>query len=191
MIQAHNLFRSKLRLNVHIPPLITVKWLKMVKNKPKKETSDAKTARSIQNNASNIQDMIETIQNSIIDVTNQVAKAQPQYAQSISNFQVEYLEATKKVIQNVSDFQSTFLENNWNNFDNRSASYAEQIRSQVNTLAENFVKTCDIWNQIAINSIDISKENIKMYIQAMTSMETYNKNLINTWNSFLIPSYTK
>jgi len=48
MIQAHNLFRSKLRLNVHIPSLITVKWLKMVKNKPKKETSGAKTARSIQ-----------------------------------------------------------------------------------------------------------------------------------------------
>jgi len=134
--------------------------------------------------------MIETIQNSIIDITNQVAKTQPQYAQSISNFQVEYLEATKKVIQNVSDFQSTFLENNWNNFDNRTASYAEQIRSKVNTLAENFVKACDIRNQIAINSIDISRENIKMYIQAMTSMETYNKNLINTWNSFLIPSYT-
>jgi len=134
--------------------------------------------------------MIETIQNSIIDITNQVAKTQPQYAQSISNFQVEYLEATKKVIQNVSDFQSTFLENNWNNFDNRTASYAEQIRSKVNTLAENFVKACAIRNQIAINSIDISRENIKMYIQAMTSMETYNKNLINTWNSFLIPSYT-
>jgi chloramphenicol O-acetyltransferase len=134
--------------------------------------------------------MIETIQNSIIDITNQVAKTQPQYAQSISNFQVEYLEATKKVIQNVSDFQSTLLENNWNNFDNRTASYAEQIRSKVNTLAENFVKACDIRNQIAINSIDISRENIKMYIQAMTSMETYNKNLINTWNSFLIPSYT-
>jgi len=128
--------------------------------------------QDLSRNASNIQDMIETIQNSIIDVTNQVAKAQLQYAQSISNFQVEYLEATKKVIQNVSDFQSTFLENNWNNFDHRSASYAEQIRSQVNTLAENFVKTCDIWHQIAINSIDISKENIKMYIQAMTSMET-------------------
>ena len=163
----------------------------MVKNKPKKETSGTKTARSIQNNASNIQDMIETIQNSIIDVTNQVAKTQLQHAQSISNFQVEYLEATKKVIQNVSDFQSTFLENNWNNFDNRTASYAEQIRSQVNTLAENFVKTCDIWNQIAINSIDISRENIKMYILAMTSKETYNKNLINTWNSSLIPSNTK
>jgi hypothetical protein len=59
--------------------------------------------------------MIETTQKSIIDVTNQIAKAQSQYAQSILNFQVEYLEATNKVIQNVSDFQSTFLENNWNN----------------------------------------------------------------------------
>jgi hypothetical protein len=43
--------------------------------------------------------MIETTQTSIIDVTNQVAKAQSQYAQSISNFQVEYLETTNNVIQ--------------------------------------------------------------------------------------------
>ena len=58
-------------------------------------------------------------------------------------------------------------------------------------MAENFVKTCNIWNQIAINSIDISKENIKMCTQAMTSMETYNRDLIYSWNSFHIPSYTK
>ncbi len=163
----------------------------MVKSKPKRKTISTKTTSSIQNNASNIQDLIGTIQNSITDVTNQVAKVQPLYAQSISKFQVEYLEATKKVLQNLSEFQSTLLENNWNNFDNRSASYAEQIRNQVNTIAENFVKTCDIWNQIAINLIDISRENIKMYIEAMTSMEKYNRILINSWNLFLIPSYTK
>jgi hypothetical protein len=73
----------------------------------------------------------------------------------------------------------------------RSASYAEQFRNQVNTLTENFVKTFNIWNQIAINSIAISEEYIKMCTQAMTSMETYNRDLINSWNSFHIPSYTK
>jgi non-homologous end joining protein Ku len=52
----------------------------MVKNKLKKETPAAKTAKSSQNSTSNIQDMIETTQKSIIDVTNQVAKAQSQYA---------------------------------------------------------------------------------------------------------------
>jgi len=163
----------------------------MVKNKPKKETPATKTPKSIQNSTSNIQDMIETIQNSIIDVTNQVAKAQSQYAQSISNFQVEYLEATNKVIRNVSDFQRSFLENNWNNSDHRSASYVEQIRNQVNTLAENFVKTFNIWNQIAINLIDVSKENIKVCTQAMTSIQTYNRDLMNSWNSCPIRSYTK
>jgi hypothetical protein len=163
----------------------------MVKSKVKKVTPAAKTPKSIHNNASNIQDMIETTRKSIIDVTNQIAKAQSQYAQSISNFQVQYLEATNKAIQNVSDFQSTFLENNWNNSNDRSASYAEQFRNQVNTLAENFVKTFNIWNQIAINSIAISEEYIKMCTQAMTSMETYNRDLINSWNLFHIPSYTK
>jgi chloramphenicol O-acetyltransferase len=137
-----------------IYPLITIKWLKWLRINQRKRLLLPKRQDLSRIIASNIQDMIETIQNSIIDITNQVAKTQPQYAQSISNFQVEYLEATKKVIQNVSDFQSTLLENNWNNFDNRTASYAEQIRSKVNTLAENFVKACDIWNQIAINSID-------------------------------------
>ena len=105
-------------------------------------------------------------------------------------FKSNILKQQNKVIQNVSDFQSTFLENNWNN-SNESASYAEQFRNQVNTLAENFVKSFNIWNQIAINSIAISEEYIKMCTQAMTSMETYNRDLIYSWNSFHIPSYTK
>ena len=69
--------------------------------------------------------------NRVLDITNEIAKVQPQYAQSLSNLQVEYFEATKNVIQNVSNLQSTFLENNWNNFDNRSAIYTEQIKNQV------------------------------------------------------------
>jgi len=104
---------------------------------------------------------------------------------------VEYFEATKNVIQNVSNLQSTFLENNWNNFDNRSAIYTEQIKNQVNIFTENLVRACEIWNQIALNSIDISKENIKMYTQALTSMESYHRNLITSWNSLLIPTFGK
>lgn len=101
------------------------------------------------------------------------------------------LKLTKNVIQNVSNLQSTFLENNWNNFDNRSAIYTEQIKNQVNIFTENFVRACEIWNQIALNSIDISKENIKMYTQALTSMESYHRNLITSWNSLLIPTFGK
>lgn len=170
-------------------PLITTKWSKIVRKKSRIET--VKTSRTLHNKASNIQSVIEIIQNSIIDITNEIAKVQPRYAQSVSNFQAEYLEAIKKGIQSLTNFQGTFIEYSWINFYNRSAFYSEQIRNQVNTLAENFIKTCDIWNQITLNSIDISKENIKMYTQAITSMETDNRALISSWNSILIPSYGK
>jgi hypothetical protein len=69
-------------------PQITTKWSKMV---GKKSTTQIppKTPRSISNDASNIQGIIETMQNSLFDITNEVAKVQPRYAQSVSNFQAE------------------------------------------------------------------------------------------------------
>jgi hypothetical protein len=136
------------------------------------------------------QDVIDTIQNRVIDITNEIAKVQPQYAQSLSNLQVEYFEATKSVMQNISNL-CTFFENNWNKNDKRSAIYSEEIKNPVNIFTDNIVRACEIWNQITLNSIDISKENIKMYTQAMTSMESYHRNLIASWNSLLIPTFGK
>lgn len=151
----------------------------------------SKTPRTISNDTSNIQGIIETMQNSLFDITNEIAKVQPRYAQSISNYQAECLEATKMVIQTFTNFQSTLLKFSWINYDNRSTLYTDQIRNQFTMLTENIIKTFDIWNQITLNSIDISKENIKIYTEAMTFMDIHNRDLISSWNSFLIPSYCK
>ncbi|MGE5684950.1 MAG: hypothetical protein ACM3ZS_07385 [Nitrososphaerota archaeon] len=151
----------------------------------------SKTPRTISNDTSNIQGIIETMQNSLFDITNEIAKVQPRYAQSVSNYQAECLEATKMVIQTFTNFQSTLLKFSWINYDNRSTLYTYQIRNQFTMLTENIIKTFDIWNQITLNSIDISKENIKIYTEAMTSMDIRNRDLFSSWNSFLIPSYCK
>jgi hypothetical protein len=150
-----------------------------------------KTPKTISNDASNIQGIIETMQNCQFDITDEIAKVQPRYAQSVSNFQTEYLEATKMVIQTFTNFQSTLIKFSWINFDNRSTLYTDQIKNQVTMLTENIIKTLDIWNQITIDSIDIVKENVKLYTEAMTSMDIRNRDLISSWNSFLIPSYCK
>lgn len=151
----------------------------------------SKTARTISNDTSNNQGIIETMQNTLFDITNEIAKVQPRYAQSVSNYQAEYLEATKMVIRIFTNFQSTLLKFSWINYDNRSTLYTDQIKNQVTMLTENIIKTFDIWNQITLNSIDISKENIKIYTEAMTSMDIHNRDLISSWNSFIIPSYCK
>lgn len=151
----------------------------------------SKTPRTISNDTSNIQGIIETMQNSLFDITNEIAKIQPRYAQSVSNYQAEYLEATKMVIQTFTNFQSTLLKFSWINYDNRSTLYTDQIKNQVTMLTENIIKSFDIWNQITLNSIDIAKENLKIYAEATTSMDIHNRDLISSWNSFLIPSYCK
>ena len=105
--------------------------------------------------------------------------SQPRFAQSVSNFQTEYLEAIRKVIQSLTKFQGTFIEYSWINFDNKSAFYTEQIRNQVNTLAKILSEPAIFGIKITLNLIDISKENIKMYTQAITSMQTHNRSLIS------------
>jgi hypothetical protein len=151
----------------------------MVGKKPRTQIQP-KTLRTINKDASNIQAIIETMQNSLFDITNEIARVQPRYAQSYSNFQAEYLEATKMVIQTLSNFQSSLVKFSWINFDNRTSFYTDQIKNQVTTMTENIIKTFDIWNQITLDSIDISKENIKIYTEAMTSMDTYNRDLISS-----------
>lgn len=92
------------------------------------------------------------------------------------------------IIQTFTNFQSTLIKFSWINFDNRSTLYTDQIKNQVTMLTENIIKTFDIWNQITLDSIDISKENIKIYTEAMTSTIEI-KLALGT--SFLIPSYCK
>jgi hypothetical protein len=149
------------------------------------------TPTTINRDASNTHGIIETMQNSLFDITDEIAKIQPRYAQSFSNFQVEYIEATKMIIQTLANFQSSLVKFTWINYDNRSSFYVDQIKNQVATVTENIIKTFDIWNQITLDSIDIAKENIKICTEAMTSMDTYKRDLISSWNSFLIPSYSK
>ena len=150
-----------------------------------------KSSRIIKNGTSNIQGMIETIQNSLFNITNEVAKVQPRYAQSVSNFQTEYFEATRMVIQTLANYQSTLIKFSWINFDSRSVFYTDQIKNQVTMLTENIVKTYNFWNQITLDSIDISKENMKICTEAMTSMDIRTRDLISSWNSYLIPKYSK
>lgn len=156
-----------------------------------KNSKTTKYTRTINNDASNIQDIIETMQNSLFDITNEIAKVHPRYAQSFSNFQAECLEAIKMILQTLSNFQSTLIKSSCINFDNRSVFYSGQIKNQVTTLTDNIIKGFDIWNQITLDSIDIAKENLKIYTEVMTSMDIHNRDLINSWNSFLISPYSK
>lgn len=170
--------------NVLISPYITIKWFNMVRNESKEESNNPAMASNPKPEGA--RNVIETMKDSVMVVTNEVAKFQPQlqYAQSISDLQIQYLDATRNILNNVSTIQRNFVGNNyWKGLVTLAPQYSEQIRNQSNEAINYFSRSAEIGNQVAIKSIDLARENIKNIVQAIASIQALNTNLWNSWIS--------
>ena len=58
----------------------------------------------------------ETVRDSFMRAIDEVAKAQPQYSQSISNLQLDYIQTMKNVIQTTFAVQKQYIGDTWNTF---------------------------------------------------------------------------
>jgi hypothetical protein len=165
--------------NILITPFITTKWFNMVKNESKEESANLAGTTSPTTNAA--QNVLETIRDNIMSMANKIAILQPQYVQSISNLQIEYLKTTRTVFMNMISLQNNIVKSNGSNrFLIVAPQYLEQIRNQSNEAINYFNKSCEIGNEVAVKSIDLARENISNYKQSFTSADEFNRNL---WNS--------
>lgn len=131
--------------------------------------------------------IIEKVQDNVNAIATEISKLQLQYAQSLSNMQNQYIENTRNVIQNALSFQKTYS-NSWDNWDKWTpAIYSDQIKTQSNELGKNYTKSINIGNQVAINSIDWVSENIKNYTRSLAMYEEFNRNILQSLNSYYSP----
>jgi len=127
----------------------------------------------------------ETISRSVTRVVDEVAKAQPQYSQSVSNLQLDYIQAVKNTVQNALTAQKNIA-------DARGFSlnlpfvgqYAEQFSNQTNEIVNNIVKTVQVNNQVAVNSLDAARDNIRIYTRTTDAILEFNSNIAKAWTSF-------
>jgi len=126
-----------------------------------------------------------------LKVTEEVSKFQPQYAQSISNLQQEYIQLTKEFVNKVFAAQRNWASsNNVTSTNNTTfptstyAPYAEQFRRQSNEITAQALSVFDTSNQLAINAINAARENVKLYGKAMDAVTEFNNNVANAWSSF-------
>jgi hypothetical protein len=62
--------------------------------------------------------------------------------------------------------------------------YVEQLSNQTNEITNNIVKTVQVNNQVAINSLDAARDNIRIYSRTTDSILEFNSNLARAWTSF-------
>jgi hypothetical protein len=122
---------------------------------------------------------------------NEIAKFQPQYLQSISNLQLDFIQTTKNTIQNIISAQKQMASDNnsRNRFWNIPSlslpmPYVEQFARQLNEFTNNTIRVSNLNNQFTITILDAIRENLNIYNRATDELSKYNTNMVKAWNSF-------
>ena len=107
-----------------------------------------------------------------------IKQSVPQYHQSITNVQQEYLQAIENMIDSSITLQKEFV---------MKAGIASDVPTTtlkvIDNTTEEFVKVSSIQNQIALATIDATQQNIKTFNDNAKSFVDLNKNILQSWIS--------
>ena len=149
----------------------------MVDNKSK---DDIPTTTTRSTEAANVYDTVTQNYTRILD---EITKAQPQYTQSVSNLQLDYIAAAKNTIQNMVSAQKQLASNG--NVPMITPPYADEFVKQSNEITENVVRAIHINNQLTVNAINAAAENFRTLNRTIESVTEFNTNATKALNSFL------
>jgi hypothetical protein len=149
------------------------------------EGSTTKEVNTRQNN--NIRDMLNE---SYTKVISEMTKFQPQYLQSLSNLQLDYMEMVRNMRENLTFMENQVPYSNKNNNKNNAnwnipLLYAEQVaKKQLDDFTTNISRILTINNQLTLTAMDAARENLNICNKLMNVLVEFNSNITKTWNSF-------
>jgi hypothetical protein len=130
-----------------------------------------------------ITNLYDTATQNCIRIVDELAKAQPQYAQSVSNLQHDYVAAAKNTIQNMASVQNMLARNV--NFPIATPQYTDEFVKRSNEITENMVNAIRINNQLTVNAINAAAENFRTFNRTIDSVTEFNSGAAKAWNSFV------
>ena len=139
-------------------------------------TDDDDTVR-----ASEEQNIYDTIKENLIRTVDEWAKIQPQYSQSISNLQLDFIQMIKNTIQNAISSHKQ-ITGGWNSV--VPISYLDNFAKQSNQITNNIIRTAIMNNQLTITAFDAARENLKIYNRTIDTVTGFNNHIAKAWNSF-------
>ena len=148
----------------------------MVDNKSKDDT----TTRTASTEVTSIYD---TARQNYIRIVDEFIKAQPQYTQSVSNLQLDYIAASKNTIQNMVSTQKVLVSNM--NFPIVAPQYIDEFVKRSKEITENIVSAVRINNQLTVNAINAAAENFRTLNRTVESVTEFNTSAAKAWNSYV------
>jgi hypothetical protein len=121
-------------------------------------------------------DLFSVYQENVDKLFSGIRHSVPQYHQSITNVQQEYLQAYENVVDSTITLQKEYA---------KKAGIATNIPQAtlkvIHDTTEEFVKAASIQNQITLATIDATQQNIKTFNDNAKSFADLNKNILQSW----------
>src|SRR5215469_2525882 len=125
----------------------------------------------------------DTATQNCIRILDELTKSQPQYTQSVSNLQLDYVAAAKNTIQNMVSAQRMFVSNV--NFPIVTPQYTDEFVKRSNDITDNIVNAVRINNQLTVNAINAAAENFRTFNRTIDSVTESSSRAAQAWNSFV------
>jgi hypothetical protein len=130
-----------------------------------------------------VTNLFDTATQNSIRILDELTKAQPQYTQSVSNLQLDYVAAAKNTIQNICSVQKMLASNA--NFPIVTPQYTDEFVKRSNEITENIVRALRINNQLTVNAINAAAENFRTFNRTIDSVTEFNSSSAKAWESFV------
>ncbi len=126
----------------------------------------------------NPKDVFSVCQENVDKLFTGIRQSVPQYHQSITNVQQEYLQAYENVVDSTITLQKEYVKKA-----GIAANIPEATLKVIRDTTEEFVKAASIQNQITLATIDATQQNIKTFNDNAKSFADLNKNILQSWIS--------
>jgi hypothetical protein len=126
----------------------------------------------------NSKDVFSAYQENIDKLFNGIKQSVPQYHQSITNVQQEYLQAFENIVDS-----SITLHKEYAKKSGIATNIPEATLKVMRDTTEEIVKAASIQNQIALATIDATQQNIKTFNDNAKSFADLNRNIMQSWIS--------
>ena len=123
-------------------------------------------------------DVFSVYQENVDKIFNGIKQSVPQYHQSITNVQQEYLQAYENVVDSTITLQKEYVQKA-----GITANIPEATLKVIHDTTEEFVKAALIQNQVTLATIDATQQNIKTFNDNAKSFADLNRNILQSWIS--------
>ena len=123
-------------------------------------------------------DVFSISQENVDKLFNGMKQSVPQYHQSITNVQQEYLQAFESVIDSTITLQQEYVKKA-----GIAANIPEATLKVIHDTTEGFVKAASLQNEITLTTIDATQQNIKTFNDNAKSFADLNRNILQSWIS--------